>query len=209
MKDVLSFIYVWEQFDSIVSILTKPRWSTSYCSICTISLIVLDCPDFKSDGFKVPLHRLLFASWESFLLSIVYCLLYLKTLLSDIFCSAFLLAIFVQKLIVPNFFHLLVIWKYIKIWSPLQAANLELIMIRYGSGMLKTVWNCTFRKLKLYHLHVQTTVSILISYCDNVVLVLPADCIKIPTVIVHSSLSLCYLKTQSLKFIVMILDLSP
>jgi hypothetical protein len=46
----------------------------------------------------------------------------------------------------------------------LKIANLfKLIFIRDNSGMAKTIWNLTFRKLKSYLSHVRSTVKVKVS----------------------------------------------
>jgi hypothetical protein len=59
--------------------------------------------------------------------------------------------------------------------------------MQYNSGVAKTVWNSTFRKLKLYLSHVKTN-NINFKYFAKDVLILRAECMKDLGVMVDSKL---------------------
>jgi hypothetical protein len=50
--------------------------------------------------------------------------------------------------------------------------------MRYNSGVVTTIWNSIFRKVKLYFSHVRPTVAIHFKYYVNDVLILRSDGIK-------------------------------
>jgi hypothetical protein len=66
----------------------------------------------------------------------------------------FLSILFLLKLIIPNFSYVPMIWIFAEILSLLKIIKLfKLTLMQYNSGVTKTAWNSTFRKLKLYLSH--------------------------------------------------------
>jgi hypothetical protein len=92
-------------------------------------------------------------------------------------------------LIIPNLFYLLF----------LKSVNFfKLILFRYNSGVVKTVWNLTFREPELRF--TCKTVDTHFGYCISDVSVLPTDCIKDLGVILVNCISFsCYILPQGLR----------
>jgi hypothetical protein len=92
--------------------------------------------------------------------------------------SEFLFTTFVPKFSITNVFHLPMIWKHIEIYSLLKIVNLfKVLLTRKNSGVVKTTWNVTFRKQKLYLSYGTPTESILITVSD-VSIYWRTDCIR-------------------------------